>query len=223
MKDVALNWLSDTDDDDDPEREPKRFYGVTVGTVINLADPMTLGRVQVQLRFIDDIDLSPWARVASPMAGIAHGTYFIPNVMDEVLVAFEHGDINAPYIIGSLWNGLAPPPLPTPIPQIREIRTLVGNQITFLEVPPTIQLMTPTGQLVTLGGPTGMTSIVSPTGVQILVGTTLVSVTPAGVAITGKTITIAGQTAISLTAPTISITAAGKCNIMGAMVNINSP
>ena len=70
--------------------------------MINLLDPLTLGRVQVQLPFIDALDLSPWARIAVPMAGLGHGHYFIPNLSDEVLVAFEHGDVNAPYIIGSL-------------------------------------------------------------------------------------------------------------------------
>ncbi len=218
MRDIALDWLSQPPDTDD-EEEPKRFYGVTVGTVINLVDPMMLGRAQVQLRFIDDIDLSPWARVASPMAGVAHGTYFIPNIGDEVLVAFEHGDINVPYIIGSLWNGLAPPPMPTPLPQIREIRTLVGNQITFLEAPPTIQIMTPTGQMVTLAA---TTTIVSPTGVQIVVGDTIINVTPAGVNITGKALTVTGTATLSLAAPTINITAATVCNIKGPMVNINS-
>jgi phage baseplate assembly protein gpV len=218
MRDIALDWLSQPPDTDD-EEEPKRFYGVTVGTVINLADPMMLGRVQVQLRFIDDIDLSPWARVASPMAGIAHGTYFIPNIGDEVLVAFEHGDTNVPYILGSLWNGLAPPPMPTPLPQVREIRTLVGNQIMFLEAPPTIQIMTPSGQVMTLAA---TTSIVSTTGVQIVVGDTIVNITPAGVNITGKAITVTATSTLSLAAPTINITGGGVCNIKAPMVNINS-
>ena len=80
---------------------------------------------------LDSLDLSPWARIALPMAGVLHGMYFIPNINDEVLVAFEHGDVNAPYIIGSLWNAMAPPPLQSPVPQIRAIRTLAGNQIVF--------------------------------------------------------------------------------------------
>ena len=50
-----------------------------------------------------------WARIATLMAGKERGTYFIPEVGDEVLVAFEHGDIHYPYIIGSLWNGKEKP------------------------------------------------------------------------------------------------------------------
>src|SRR5215210_8236632 len=116
-----------------------KLFGVMVGKVINLLDPLALGRVQVQLPSIDSLDLSPWARVAVPMAGIAHGFYFIPNLNDEVLVAFEHGDVNAPYILGSLWNAMAPPPLPSPLPQIRMIRTLEGNMIQFNEETPSIK------------------------------------------------------------------------------------
>ena len=44
------------------------------------------------------------------MSGVLSGVSFLPQVGDEVLVAFEQGDVNVPYVIGSLWNGFAPPP-----------------------------------------------------------------------------------------------------------------
>ena len=97
----------------------KKFYGVAVGQVVLVTDPLMLGRVKVKVPFIDSADLAAWARVASPMAGMLSGHYTIPNMGDEVLVAFEHGDVNAPYILGCLWNATAPPPLPSPLPQIR--------------------------------------------------------------------------------------------------------
>ena len=62
-----------------------KIYGVVTGTVINLFDPAALGRVQVQIDAIDSLDLSPWARIATPMTGVLSGTYFIPSVGDEVL------------------------------------------------------------------------------------------------------------------------------------------
>ena len=192
-----------------------KFYGVAVGRVINPLDPMALGRVQVQLPFIDSLDLSPWARVAVPMAGPAHGTYFIPNPGDEVLVAFEHGDISAPYIIGCLWNALAPPPLPSPLAQIRMIRTLAGNQIMFTEIPPTITILTPSGQ----------TIVMSPTGIQILSGANLINLTPDGVTITGTpnlNLTAAG--AININAPNISINGAAATNVQsGGVCNVTAP
>lgn len=53
---------------------------------------------------------SYWARIAVPMAGDGRGTYFLPEVGDEVLVAFERGDLRFPYVIGALWNGRHQPP-----------------------------------------------------------------------------------------------------------------
>jgi hypothetical protein len=204
---------------DSIEDVQQKFYGVVVGKVINPLDPMTLGRVQVQLPFVDSLDLSPWARVAMPMAGILHGFYFIPNVGDEVLVAFEHGDINAPYIIGSLWNALAPPPLPSPLPQIRAIRTLAGNQIVMSEAPPTITIQSgPTSPVPIPMPPTPAgppTVIMSPAGIQIMSGRNLINMTEAGIQI------VAGTNAINMTPDGITITAAANLTLAaGGMVSI---
>ena len=85
-------------------------YGVIIGIVTNLEDPDNLGRVRVKFPAISDNLESGWVRVASPMAGPERGMEFLPEVNDEVLVAFEHNDFNSPYIIGSLWNGKDKPP-----------------------------------------------------------------------------------------------------------------
>lgn len=88
-----------------------RIYGVVVGVVTNNQDPEELGRVKVKFPWLSDADESDWARIATPMAGNDRGIYFLPEVDDEVLVVFEHGDLRLPYIIGALWNGQAPPPV----------------------------------------------------------------------------------------------------------------
>lgn len=211
-----------------------KFYGVTVGRVINVLDPMALGRVQVQLPFLDSLDLSPWARVAVPMAGITHGNYFIPDIGSEVLVAFEHGDTSAPYIIGSLWNATAPPPLPSPLPQIRTIRTLVGNQIVFTEAPPTVTIQsgpTPPAAIPAPPTPAGPpTIIMSPTGVQIIFGLSIINMTPDGVTITGApNLNLTATGSINITAPNVTINGAaatsvlsgGVCNVTAPLVKIN--
>ncbi|MDB4881909.1 MAG: hypothetical protein JWL95_675 [Gemmatimonadetes bacterium] len=225
--------LSSVDDSIDAIK--KKFYGVTTGRVINPLDPLMLGRVQVQLPFIDALDLSPWARVVTPMVGQMAGNYFIPNLGDEVLVAFEHGDVNAPYVIGCLWTAIAPPPLPSPLAQIRAIRTLTGNQIVFTEVPPSVTIQTaptppavmpappsPVGpyQTITMN-PTGV-EIATPTMVQIMVGTTSVIVTPTAVNIqVGPTTLALTPGGIVMHAPTITLSADGPVAIRGAIVTIN--
>lgn len=87
-----------------------RFYGVTVGVVTNNQDPDGLGRVKVKFPWLSDQDESHWARVLSPMAGNDRGLYLLPEVDDEVLVAFEHGMAEFPYVLGGLWNGKDNPP-----------------------------------------------------------------------------------------------------------------
>jgi uncharacterized protein involved in type VI secretion and phage assembly len=87
-----------------------RFFGVVVGVVTNNQDPDGMARVKVKFPFLSDDDESAWARVAGPMAGRDRGMYFLPEVGDEVLIAFEHGSIDYPYVLGSLWNGKDQPP-----------------------------------------------------------------------------------------------------------------
>jgi len=87
-----------------------RFYGVVVGVVTNIDDPDKTGRVKVSFPWLSSDDESYWARVTQIMTGNDRGGWFIPEVGDEVLVAFEHGDIRHPYVIGSLFNGKDKPP-----------------------------------------------------------------------------------------------------------------
>ncbi|QLE58024.1 phage baseplate assembly protein V [Nostoc sp. TCL26-01] len=87
------------------------FYGVSIGIVTNNQDPEKLGRIKVKFPWLSGEEESYWARVLTPMAGNDRGIYFLPEVDDEVLVAFEQGDINFPYILGALWNGKDKPPI----------------------------------------------------------------------------------------------------------------
>ena len=83
-----------------------RVYGVVPALVTNNVDPDNLGRVKVTYPWLNDNDESFWARQALLMAGKKRGSFFLPEVNDEVLVAFEHGDVQFPYILGMLWNGV---------------------------------------------------------------------------------------------------------------------
>ena len=87
-----------------------KIYGVVGGIVVNNKDPDKMGRVKVKIPRISGDEESNWARIVSFMGGKERGAFFLPEIDDEVLVAFEYGDINMPYIIGSLWNGVDKPP-----------------------------------------------------------------------------------------------------------------
>lgn len=93
------------------EQESGLMRGVVTGLVTNLNDPDDLGRVKVKYAWLGEIE-SDWVRIAAPMAGAQRGFYYLPEVNDEVLVAFEHGDVHHPYIVGMLWSSTDKPPKP---------------------------------------------------------------------------------------------------------------
>jgi uncharacterized protein involved in type VI secretion and phage assembly len=89
---------------------PGACLGVVVGIVTNNRDPEGLHRVKLRFPWLADDDESHWARVASPMSGGGRGLYLLPEVDDEVLVAFAHGSVEFPFVLGALWNGRDAPP-----------------------------------------------------------------------------------------------------------------
>ncbi len=109
----------------------KRTYGVAGGVVTNNQDPDKLGRIKVRYPWLSDDNETDWVRIATLMAGGERGSFFLPEVGDEVLVAFEHGDINHPYVIGTLWNGVDVPPETNSDGQnnIRKIRSRSGHEV----------------------------------------------------------------------------------------------
>lgn len=87
-----------------------KISGVLIALVKSTKDPEGLGRVQINFPWRGKENEMYWARLATLMTGNNRGTVFYPEVDDEVLVAFEDGDIDYPYIIGALWNGKDKPP-----------------------------------------------------------------------------------------------------------------
>ena len=88
----------------------QKFLGMYRGTVISNVDPEGAGRLQLKVPAVLGAKESMWAARCIPLAGKGKGAYFVPEVGDEVLVAFANGDARAPIVLGSLWNaGDAPP------------------------------------------------------------------------------------------------------------------
>ena len=86
----------------------KRNPGVVTGIVKEL--DMSQGRIKVEFPWLQESYRSGWAPVAMPMSGKNRGMFFMPEIDDEVLVAFEQGDFEHPFILGFLWNGVDTPP-----------------------------------------------------------------------------------------------------------------
>jgi uncharacterized protein involved in type VI secretion and phage assembly len=115
------------------ELQSQKIFGVVVGLVSNNQDDEGLNRVKVTFPWLSEDEESHWARVACFMAGDKRGALFLPEVGDEVLVAFEHGDIDRPYVIGSLWNGKDKPPKTNDDGKnnIRMIQSRSGHKVTL--------------------------------------------------------------------------------------------
>lgn len=84
--------------------------GVAVAIVRDNQDKSGSGRVRVSFPWYSRPDETYWARVATPIVGESQAFYFSPKIDDEVLVAFDHGDLQSPYVVGSLWNSSNRPP-----------------------------------------------------------------------------------------------------------------
>lgn len=121
----------------------QRIYGVVPAIVTgNKVDDKYIdaGAVKVKYPWLDDKLESFWARLMIPGGSKERGIYFMPEVNDEVLVAFENGDFNRPYVIGGLFNGKD-----TPIAKVdgkivkdgkvreRVIKTRTGHTIRFVD------------------------------------------------------------------------------------------
>ncbi|MCZ7545571.1 MAG: phage baseplate assembly protein V [Anaerolineae bacterium] len=94
----------------DGAHDGARWGGVVPAVVTNNNDPDNMSRVKLKFPWLDDGLESAWARVSAVGAGNERGLFWLPEINDEVLVAFEHGDFNKPYVVGSLWNGQDAPP-----------------------------------------------------------------------------------------------------------------
>lgn len=119
--------------------QPERFYGVVVAEVRDnnelrdVPPKVPIGRVKVSYPGLSDNFTSGWAPVARPMAGDDMGFYALPEPGDQVLVAFEHGDLSKPYVIGSLWTVKRRPPATNldGLNSKRVIKSRAGHTITF--------------------------------------------------------------------------------------------
>jgi uncharacterized protein involved in type VI secretion and phage assembly len=110
-----------------------RISGVVTGTVVNITDPDGQGRVQINLPFLGGQNQSYWAPIATLMSGGKRGSWFMPVLGDEVLVAFNQEDVGHPYIIGFLWNGVDTPP--TTDTNLRTIHSVNGHEIQLYDPP----------------------------------------------------------------------------------------
>lgn len=201
-------------------QESNNTFGVTIAKVINNKDdPEKIGRVQIEFPGRGRPD-NNWAWVVSPMAGNNKGFFFLPDVNDEVLVAFEHGDINQPYILGVLWNEKDRPPGKNENGEnnIKMIKSRSGHVIRMDDTKgkEKIEIIDETeNNKIIIDTAENKISIISDKDIEI-------SAPKGKLTITAKEIEVASSTTAKIEANAgMDIKASGNITIKGAMVNIN--
>ncbi|WP_434403393.1 phage baseplate assembly protein V [Sphingobium sp. DN12] len=178
--------------------------GVAVATVTANDDPQGLGRVKLSFPWRDKSFTSDWVRVLAPMGGKDRGAYFLPEVGDEVLVAFDRDDIRYPYVLGALWSDADKPPEANSSKKndIRVIKSRKGHMLRFDDA-----------------DAKGVITIQLSDGKKIEVDDDGIRITDKSNSITidtkGGSISVSAQTSLSLKAPQISIEASGTLDLKG--------
>lgn len=195
------------------ERAPVGFggpyYGVYPALVKDVADPEGQGRVKISLPWSPDADgaaYEAWARLATFMAGNNRGSWFIPDVNDEVLVAFAAGDPRHPFVVGSLWNGQDAPPESMDgggQNDIKALRSRNGVKVTLDDAQGQERLVleTPGGQVVTLKDGPGTIELKDSNG---------------------NTVTLEASGITINASANVTVQAGGQVEVSASMVNVNA-
>ncbi|HEQ99581.1 MAG TPA: phage tail protein [candidate division Zixibacteria bacterium] len=222
-----MTLMSKMRGDREEERDTK-FYGVVVGIVTNIDDPNDLGRIKVSFPWMGDDQESYWARVATLQTGKDYGTWFMPEVGTEVLVAFEHGDVRFPYVLGQLWNGQDDPPEPKSEMEkntYKMIKSKNRSYIVMVDKNDTVQtnfIMAKVNEDVETTIYLNGEGLVSIEGNKVHIkGNQEIILEAPSVTVDAGTLNLKGSTSVKIEGASIDVKASGILNLKGSLVNIN--
>ena len=204
-----------------PSGPARRSDGsVVIGLVLDNQDPEGLGRVKINLPGLSEDESGYWARVASPMAGGGRGMFFLPEPNDEVLVAFEQGDITRPYIVGALWNGEDKPPDSNSDGQnnVRLIKSRSGHSVRFDDTADAEKI-----EIIDKSGENSVTIDTLSNSISIKSAQDVVIEAPQGkISLRAKTVEVKSTADTNVDAQTtVDLKAGATMTIKGQRVNIN--
>lgn len=186
----------------------RRWGHLVVGVVTNGDDPEQLGRVKVMFPSLTDDDESTWARLVTPGGGPDRGLQCLPEVGDEVLIAFELEDHHRPVVLGGLWNREDPPPDPQAVVggevATRTWRSRTGHQLQFDDAGEAVDLV--------LGDGAAGVHLTAPA--SSLFG-------DRSLRITAQEIEVAAERTLRLTAPRIEIDGSAEVVVTGGTIRLN--
>ena len=205
-------------------RENGRVEGVAIGIVTDIQDADKMARIRVKYPWREDNQNSYWARPAVLYAGKNRGAFFLPEVGDEVLLAFDKGDVEHPYILGALWNGQDTPPDTNSDGKnnTKLIRTRSGHEVRFFEDSgkESVEIKTQGGHSVKMDDTSGSAQI----NIKDSSGSNTIVIDASQNSITiqsSGSLTLKSQTIDIEASASMTIKAGATLTIQGALVKIN--
>lgn len=221
MAEGLIDALSERD-----SRDAHEGFAIAPGIVTESFDLLGEGRVKVRIPAAPGFE--PWARVASVGAGSGRGFAWIPQIDDEVLVAFAQNDAVGAYVLGGLWSTGDRPPLSLPIDSQskRVIKTGIsgapGHEVEFDDLLQSVTITTSTQQKITMSpeklelrGAFGALTISMDTATQ-----TISIQSPLKIELKATEVSIEGVS-VEIKGTTVSITSEGPCTVQGLPIELN--
>lgn len=201
-------------------------FAIEPGIVTNNIDLIGQGRVQVKIPARPSFE--PWARISAVGASGSRGFMWVPQVGDEVLVAFADNDTSSAYILGGLWSAMNLPPLSLPTDTLtkRTIKTgateALGHTLEFDDAKQSITITTSTDQKISMDPLSiELTNLAGSVSIKMDNTSQAVSITAVNkIELKAIDISMTGSK-IEMTAAEVSITSAGPCSLVGLPIKLN--
>jgi len=200
-------------------------------TIISNDDPSGLGRVQVAFAWQKESGAkTPWIRMTNPHSGGGKGFYFIPEVGEEVLVAFEGGNAEKPFVLGAMYNGKEKSTQKDSSNNFKAIQTRGGHTIKFDDTDgaESITISDKNGNIITLDTKEKSITISAPETINIIskeiniAGENNVNISSKKTFVDGSDgVTVSSKTQIEAGAPSVSISGSKQVKVEGKQVDVN--
>lgn len=234
------NWITDVEFGLDDSWFVERFQvtqpraaglippisGLQIGIVTQIADdPLGENRIMVRLPLIDDQDEGSWARIATLDAGNDRGSFFLPEIDDEVVVGFLHDDPRHPVVLGMLHSSSRAAPLTaTEDNHEKGIRTRSGMNLLFNDDQKNILLDTPDGNKVEISGEDQSITLEDQHGNKIVMDSNGITIESSADLVLKAQMNLEGEGGVGLSmkgSASAEISASGTMKIEGSLVQIN--
>lgn len=197
-------------------RIPSPVKGLMIGVVTDLEDPDGEDRVKIRMPVINESEDGVWARIATTDAGDGRGTFFRPEIGDEVIVGFVSDDVSQPIILGMLNSSAKPAPLKAANANDEKGYTSREKmKMIFNDNEKSLKIETPAGKKITISEQDAVIQIEDENGNKITMDSSGITIEAAA------TLTLKGGSEVKIDAPSISVNGSGTTTIKGGLVQIN--